>query len=135
MKLPKGRTLTAASLKTLKANAIEAARRELFLARCKQLYIPLPIVGYKFALPARKFAFDFAWLDRKIALEAEGGAWTSGRHTRGAGFVRDMDKYSEAAVLGWCVLRVESALLASDETFTLLRRAFEARPIPIPPPS
>jgi hypothetical protein len=40
-----------------------------------------------------------------VALEVEGGAWSGGRHTRGAGFLGDMEKYNAAAILGWCVLR------------------------------
>jgi hypothetical protein len=41
-----------------------------------------------------------------IALEVEGGVWTRGRHTRGKGFLGDMEKYNAAALGGWCVLRV-----------------------------
>ena len=55
--------------------------------------------------PERKWAFDFVLLDHSIALEIEGGGWTSGRHTRGKGFQDDLTKYQEAFCLGWNVLR------------------------------
>jgi hypothetical protein len=69
------------------------------------LGLPEPVAEHRFH-PDRRWRFDYAWLDFKVALEVEGGVWVGGRHTRGAGFVNDMDKYSEAAILGWCVLRV-----------------------------
>lgn len=58
--------------------------------------------------PDRKFRFDFAWPSRKIALEVEGGTWSSGRHTTGKGFEGDCEKYNSAVVLGWKVIRATS---------------------------
>jgi len=55
--------------------------------------------------PNRKWRFDYALLDYMIAIEIEGGAWSNGRHTRGKGFINDMEKYNSANVLGWQVLR------------------------------
>lgn len=56
--------------------------------------------------PERKWRFDFAWPLHKVALEIEGGIWSGGRHTRGAGYAADCEKYNEAALAGWLVLRV-----------------------------
>ena len=55
--------------------------------------------------PVRKWRFDWAILEHKIAIEIEGGAYSKGRHTRPIGFINDMEKYNAAAVLGWYVLR------------------------------
>lgn len=66
--------------------------------------IPAPVFELQFA-PPRKFRFDLAWPDKKVALEIEGGVWIGGRHTRGSGFLRDMEKYNLAALSGWTVLR------------------------------
>lgn len=55
--------------------------------------------------PVRKWRFDFAFPDHKIAIECEGAVWVSGRHTRGAGFIKDSEKYNEAAIMGWRVLK------------------------------
>ncbi len=38
-------------------------------------------------------------------IEVEGGVWIRGRHNRGFGFMRDMEKYNTAAALGYIVLR------------------------------
>ena len=55
--------------------------------------------------PPRRWRFDLAWPDKCLALEVEGGAFVRGRHTRGKGFVRDMEKYNEATVRGWRIVR------------------------------
>ena len=55
--------------------------------------------------PTRKWRFDVAWPDAKVALEIEGGVWQYGRHNRAASYLRDMEKYNEAASMGWMVLR------------------------------
>ncbi len=53
----------------------------------------------------RRWRFDFAHLKHKVAIEIEGGIWTKGRHTRGKGYLKDCEKYNEAQILGWKVLR------------------------------
>lgn len=55
--------------------------------------------------PTRRWRFDFAIPDKMIAIEIEGGSWSGGRHTRGAGYNKDMKKYNEAVKLGWRLLR------------------------------
>jgi len=64
--------------------------------------------------PTRRWRFDFAWPEHKLAVEVEGGAWTGGRHTRGNGFVADCDKYNAATVLGWRVLRYTTSHLRDE---------------------
>ena len=70
------------------------------------LWFPgLPLVyEYRFA-PPRRFRFDAALPQERVAVEMDGGAWIQGRHTRGAGFIRDLEKLNLAVLLGWRVLR------------------------------
>ena len=63
-----------------------------------------PTLEHRFA-PPRRWRFDIAFMDERIAVEIEGGAWTRGRHTRGAGFIGDMEKYNAAVIHGWRLLR------------------------------
>jgi len=56
--------------------------------------------------------FDFADKTLKLAIEIEGSVWRKGRHTFGQGFMDDCDKYNEAALLGWCVLRIPAPWVA-----------------------
>lgn len=66
---------------------------------------PEPVREYRFH-PHKKWKFDFAWPEVKLAVEIEGGVYVQGRHSRGAGFEADCAKYAEALLLGWRVLRV-----------------------------
>lgn len=117
--------MTTAELR--EARALRAALRErAFFGLLSAASIPLPEKEYRF-VPERRWRFDFAWPGKFIALEVEGGVFTMGRHTRGAGYMKDLAKYSEAAVRGWRVIRVVPTRLAKTETITLLQRAFEVQ--------
>ncbi|MEZ5691169.1 MAG: hypothetical protein R3D71_05855 [Rickettsiales bacterium] len=59
---------------------------------------------YKFH-PGRRWRFDFAFPDRKLAVEVEGGIHGYGRHNRPQGYINDMEKYNAATSLGWKLLR------------------------------
>lgn len=68
---------------------------------------------YQFgACIGRKWAADFAWVERGVLCEIEGGTWRGGRHRSFRGFIDDCRKYTSAAVLGWRVLRYTSADVA-----------------------
>ena len=59
---------------------------------------------YKFS-KKRKFRFDIAIPESKIAVEFEGGIYVQGRHTRGKSYALDCNKYNLALKEGWKVLR------------------------------
>ncbi len=75
-----------------------------FILILKDEKLPLPTPEFKFCKD-RKWRFDYAWPKFKIAVEQEGGIWIRGRHTRGSGYIKDMEKYNKAVMLGWKVLR------------------------------
>lgn len=62
---------------------------------------------YRFHIK-RKWKFDFAFPELKVAIEFEGGIFAAGRHVRGKGFANDVEKYREATLSGWRVLRYTS---------------------------
>ncbi len=64
----------------------------------------MPKRQHRFA-PSRKWAFDFCWPERMVAVEIEGCTWQKGRHTSGKGYQADCEKYNAATLLGWRVLR------------------------------
>lgn len=64
---------------------------------------------YAFALP-RKWRFDYIiWPANDVwtgtAIEIEGGIFSQGRHTRGMGYQKDLEKYREATAAGYHVYR------------------------------
>ena len=56
--------------------------------------------------PVRRWRADFAHLPSRTLIEIEGGIYVNGRHNRGAGFAADLEKYLEAALAGWRVVRL-----------------------------
>ena len=75
-----------------------------------------------------RYPGHYAWIEQRVALEVEGGVWTRGRHTRGSGYVKDLEKYSEAAAQGWRLVRVTPDQLCTLETIELLKRALAYDP-------
>jgi len=53
----------------------------------------------------RRFRFDWADPVNKVAIEINGGVWVGGRHTSGAGFIKDMEKLNLATVMGYKILQ------------------------------
>lgn len=78
--------------------------------------------------PKRKWRFDFAWEEQKLALEIHGGIHSGGRHTRGRGFVEDRAKMNEATLLGWTVLEVTPEHIKSGQLRAWLLAAFNQDP-------
>ena len=56
--------------------------------------------------PTRRWRADLAHLPSRTLIEIEGGIYVNGRHNRGAGFAADLEKYLEAALAGWRVVRL-----------------------------
>jgi very-short-patch-repair endonuclease len=81
----------------------------------------MPVREYKFH-KERKFAFDFAWPEQKIACEIEGGTDHRSRHTSPEGYARDCEKYNEAALLGWRVYRFTGKQVKSMQAIDFMRR-------------
>lgn len=54
----------------------------------------------------RRWRADFAHLPSRTLIEIEGGIYVNGRHNRASGFNADMEKYLEAALAGWLVIRL-----------------------------
>ena len=76
-----------------------------WLLQVRAARLPAPVLEYRFH-PTRRWRFDCAWPEQKLAVELEGGIWQQGRHTRGRGFEADCRKYNAAVGLGWRALRL-----------------------------
>lgn len=115
--------ITAAELRDLTSGSkLEAT----FATQCLARGYPEPERELQFE-PGRRWLLDFAWPAFRVAVEVDGGAWSSGRHTRGAGFRGDCQKLNRAALLGWFVLRGESSMVSSGELADALGELLEVR--------
>jgi hypothetical protein len=77
--------------------------------------------------PVRKWRFDLAWPELKVALERHGSTWTRGHHTRGAGFRDDREKMNTAQTMGWLVIEATADMLKSGMALDHLLAALQLR--------
>ena len=76
--------------------------------------------------PTRKWRFDF--LIGTLAIEVEGGIWIKSRptrHTSAKGFINDCEKYAEAMLLGYRVLRVPGDWVTDGRAIGYVERALK----------
>jgi hypothetical protein len=91
-----------------------------------------PEVQFRFH-PERKWRLDFAFPEVLLGVELDGGIFaaenggTVGKHARGAGRCKDMDKRNAAAELGWCVLNYGPPHVRSGEAALQIDRLLVAR--------
>src|SRR5258706_14640224 len=69
--------------------------------------------------PTRRWRFDFAWPDFKIAFEIEGAIWMrgGGGHSHPIGIDPDVEEYNAAALLGWRIIRITGKMLPVRQLF------------------
>ena len=103
--------------------------RDVFTVICKTDLGVECVKEYKFH-PERRWRFDYAIPEHKIALEVEGGVWTQGRHTRPQGFLGDIEKYNTATLMGWRVFRTTPTDLYRTATINLLKMAINTPFLP-----
>lgn len=72
--------------------------------------------------PDRKWRADFHLIDKKILVEIEGGIWSGGRHTRGKGYLGDMEKYNAATMMGFQVIRFSTDQVKSGHAIQQIEK-------------
>lgn len=94
------------------------------MAWFSEMRIAKPEIEYCWCF-GRKFRADFAWPENKLMLEVEGGIWNAGKHGRGSGVKKDMEKATVAARNGWRMIRVTPDELCMAETAEAIRDALK----------
>ncbi len=104
--------LTSAPLVMKKKAKAPSHLEARFAAAWDALGGPPLVREYRFH-PTRRWRADFAHLSSRTLIEIEGGVWSRGRHVSPQGFVKDAEKYLEAALAGWQVLRLTTKQLTT----------------------
>ena len=78
--------------------------------------------------PGNRFKVDSGTLYLKanppyIAVEYEGGVFIGGGHTRGVLYGSNCEKYNEAAIMGWTVLRFTAPMIRQGLHETQINKA------------
>lgn len=93
------------------------------VTQCKQVGL-MPFATEWVFHGRRRWRFDLAWPHPNdlLAVEVEGGGFIAGRHSRGLGIERDCEKYAEALMLGWRVLRVTPNQIKSGQAIVWIEK-------------
>lgn len=83
--------------------------------------LPTPETEVRFH-PTRKWRFDFAWPNQRVAAEVEGGIYVQGRHSRGPEMEKDMEKYNAATALGWKLFRFSNHMVEDGRAIETLKK-------------
>lgn len=94
----------------------------VFSAWCKEAGLPQPVFEYSI-VPDRRWRWDIAWPDWKVAIEVQGGVWSrNGKgHARPSRVIKDMDKRNAATLWFWKVLEVTPQTLMRQRTIDMVK--------------
>lgn len=93
--------------------------------------VPKPEREFRFHAQ-RKWRFDFAWPELRVAAEVEGLMYgAGGRHQRVVGYQADLEKYNAAAMMGWLVLRFTGNDVRRGIAIRQITRTLETRNAPM----
>jgi very-short-patch-repair endonuclease len=70
----------------------------------------------------RRFRADLLFPDQKLIIEVDGGTWSGGRHTSGAGYDRDCIKQNLALLNGYSTMRYTSRMVRDGTALEFIRR-------------
>ena len=101
--------------------------QDIVSAYFKQCGLPAPVFELRFH-SVRRWRFDLAFPDQKVALEVQGGIFTGGRHNRGAAMLKEWVKLNTAAAMGWRLLYCQPKDLCMSQTVDIIREALEYEP-------
>lgn len=82
--------------------------------------------------PTRRWRFDLVVCTSGtptstpfLAVEIDGGGFVQGRHSRGTGIEKDCEKYAEAMILGWRILRVTPKQIKDGRAFDWIQKILQ----------
>lgn len=106
-----GRNTATKRKKKVKGAKVESVGEAALIQQLRALKIEF-VQEFKFHT-SRKWRADFHIKNTRLLIEVEGGIWSGGRHTRGKGYLGDMEKYNAATILGFQVLRFSTEQVTS----------------------
>lgn len=97
------------------------------LTELKMFKVPMPEREVLFH-PTRRFRFDAAWVNIKLAVEFNGIFQVKdGAHQHTTNLMRDYVKVAEAQLLGWIMFSVTAESVRTGEAREWILRAFSLR--------
>lgn len=95
---------------------------QVVLSYFKEMKLPYCVPEFAFC-EGRKWRFDFAFPNERVAVEIQGAIFSGGRHVRGAAMLREWQKLNEAAKLGWRILYCQPSEICTMAMVETIRAA------------
>lgn len=86
--------------------------------------LPPCVAEYRFH-ETRRWRFDFCFVDYRLAIERNGGVWLNGRHNRGTGYLKDLEKLNAAVCAGFYVMQFTPQQITTIEAISTIKTALE----------
>lgn len=80
----------------------------------KHQHCPVLLLEELPAIPNRKFRFDYANVEAKVAIELNGGTWVNGRHNRASSITKEYEKNNLSAYYGWTVFYLSTDMITPE---------------------
>lgn len=110
----------------LAAEGVESQLELSLLKKLRRAGLPEGTAQVR-GIPGRRFAFDRAWPDHKVAVDVQGAIYTKGKHSSGVGIERDTEKACLAALAGWTYLPVTEKQIESGRAVSWIAQALGVR--------
>ena len=80
-------------------------------------------------IPGRRFSFDFFLPEHNIAIEVQGGTWSSSKmgHNSGSGIRRDCEKSNLAQKHGYRIFKFTSDMVRMGDAVLFLKEILDER--------
>lgn len=93
----------------------------LIIWRAYRPHAPMPETEYRFHTK-RRWRFDYAWPEKRVAVEIDGGFYMTGYNPKTGGYTpigghtkdTDREKQNMAVEMGWRVLHYSPQMLRAD---------------------
>ena len=117
-------------IRSQRSAARSLALREDIVSQVQKACAVLPEWVYEYRFDTtRRWRADIAYLiPRRVIVEIDGGIFSGGRHTRGAGFEADQEKLNEAMCQGWAVIRISPKWIKNGRAAEWIVRCLQEKP-------
>lgn len=97
----------------------------MLLGQIAERGLPAPVrqSNLPWKASGRAFRADFLWPEHRLICEVQGGSYSGGRHTTGAGYERDRVKSVLAQLAGYRVLEVTGRHVRDGSALTWIADA------------
>lgn len=128
-----------ATTKPVKKRKAKTDYKAIFLTHLRMAKLPPPTHGEGCENKelvfheTRKWRFDFAWPELKIAVEYQGINWQpksdeKSGHQSISGLIRDCEKFTEASLAGWTLILITAESVNSGQAVGWIERALKGKP-------